>query len=105
LDIKYQNQIVAAQQEAEKNKNGLWNACPLDASKSATVPEEDITKKETSGDCDIKGNISTSGEKIYHLPGRGSYEKTKIEESRGEKMFCSEAEAQAAGFRKALNCP
>lgn len=104
-DIKYQDQIVAAQQEAEKNKNGLWNACPLDASKSATVPEEEVTQKETAGDCAIKGNISTSGEKIYHLPGCGSYEKTKIEESRGEKWFCSESEAQAAGFRKALNCP
>lgn len=103
-DIKYQDQIVAAQQEAEKNKNGLWNACPLDASKSATVPEEEVTQKETAGDCAIKGNISTSGEKIYHLPGCGSYEKTKIEENRGEKWFCSESEAQAAGFRKALNC-
>ncbi len=103
-DIKYQDQIVAAQQEAEKNKNGLWAACPLDASKSATVPDSEIIKSDSSSNCAIKGNISTTGEKIYHLSGCGSYEKTKIEESRGEKWFCSEAEAQAAGFRKALNC-
>lgn len=104
-DIKYQNQIVAAQQEAEKSKNGLWNACPLDASKSATVGKKEVIENNSSGECDIKGNISTSGEKIYHLPACGSYDKTKIEESRGEKWFCSESEAQAAGFRKALNCP
>jgi micrococcal nuclease len=103
-DIKYQDQIVAAQQEAEKSKNGLWSACPLDAGKSATVPPEEVTPKETSGDCTIKGNISTTGEKIYHLTGCGSYDKTAVEENRGEKWFCSEAEAQAAGFRKALNC-
>ena len=103
-DIKYQDRIVKAQQEAEKSKAGLWAACPLDASKSATVPKKDITQNETSGDCAIKGNISTTGEKIYHIPRFGSYEKTKIEESRGEKWFCMEAEAQAAGFRKALNC-
>ncbi|PIP24475.1 MAG: nuclease [Candidatus Moranbacteria bacterium CG_4_9_14_3_um_filter_40_7] len=104
-DIKFQKEILAAQQEAEKNKNGLWNACPLDAGRSATVSKEETIKNETSGACDIKGNISTSNEKIYHLPGCGSYAKTTIDESRGEKMFCTEAEAQAAGWRKALNCP
>ncbi|MBU2028931.1 thermonuclease family protein [Patescibacteria group bacterium] len=105
-DIKYQDKILEAQQEAEKNKNGLWTACPVDASKSASVSQENIPveKETTDGGCAIKGNISTSGEKIYHLPGCGSYAKTTIEESRGEKMFCSEAEAQAAGWRKALNC-
>lgn len=103
-DIKYQDQIVKAQQEAEKNKFGLWNACPLDAGKAATVSKEDAIKSEASGECTIKGNISTSGEKIYHLEGCGSYAKTNIDESRGEKWFCTEAEAQAAGFRKALNC-
>jgi len=36
-DIKFQKEILAAQQEAEKNKNGLWNACPLDAGRSATA--------------------------------------------------------------------
>ena len=30
--------------------------------------------------------------------------KTTIDESRGEKWFCTEAEAQTAGWRKALNC-
>jgi micrococcal nuclease len=103
-DIQFQKEILTAQQEAEKNKTGLWNACPVKAEKSATVPQAETTKTENSGACNIKGNISTSGEKIYHLPGCGSYAKTTIEESRGEKMFCSEAEAQAAGWRKALNC-
>lgn len=105
-DIKYQDQFLQAQQEAEKNKSGLWTACPAEASKSAAVSKENISveKKTPAGDCAIKGNISTSGEKIYHLIGCGSYAKTTIEESRGEKMFCTEAEAQAAGWRKALNC-
>lgn len=58
------------------------------------------TKKDG---CTIKGNISSGG-KIYHLPGCGSYEKTGIDESAGEKWFCSEDEALAAGWRKAKNC-
>lgn len=97
-DIKYQNQIVKAQQEAHEAKRGLWDLCPVQA--AATIPQEN----NSGGFCLIKGNISASGEKIYHLPGCNFYTKTKIDEARGEKWFCSESEAQVAGWRKALNC-
>lgn len=53
------------------------------------------------GDCNIKGNISRSGERIYHMPGQQHYEQTRIDESRGQRWFCSEEEAQAAGWRPA----
>lgn len=50
--------------------------------------------------CLIKGNISSKKEKIYHLPNQQYYEKTKIDESKGEKWFCTEEEAKEAGWRK-----
>jgi endonuclease YncB( thermonuclease family) len=50
------------------------------------------------GACLIKGNISSAG-RIYHLPGSDSYDKTRIDESAGERWFCTEAEALAAGWR------
>ena len=43
----------------------------------------------------IKGNHSRRGEWIYHLPGMPYYNET-----RAEAMFCTEAEAQAAGYRR-----
>ena len=43
--------------------------------------------------CAIKGNRSRRGEWIYHLPGRPYYEQT-----RPEQVFCTESEAQAAGY-------
>lgn len=49
---------------------------------------------------DIKGNISASGEKIYHMAGQANYLNTKIDKE-GEQFFCSEEAAQEAGFRKA----
>ncbi|MCG2697739.1 hypothetical protein L6307_01425 [Candidatus Parcubacteria bacterium] len=55
-------------------------------------------------ECRIKGNISTSGEKIYHTPGCLNYNETIINPDKGEKWFCSEKEAVEAGWRKALNC-
>lgn len=52
--------------------------------------------------CNIKGNISiNSGEHIYHIPGQKDYASTRISSEHGERWFCSEAEARAAGWRKA----
>lgn len=51
--------------------------------------------------CDIKGNISIeSGERIYHVPGQKYYSETVISRRYGERWFCSEADARAAGWRK-----
>ena len=53
-----------------------------------------------SGQCLIKGNISQSGERIYHVPGGDFYGRTVINVAKGERWFCSEAEARAAGWRR-----
>lgn len=52
----------------------------------------------------IKGNISSSGEKIYHTNDCLSYSKTVIDKKNGERWFKSEDEAVQAGWRKANNC-
>ena len=57
--------------------------------------------KSTGGGCRIKGNISRKGVRIYHAPGGQSYNQTRINTSKGERWFCSESEARAAGWRKA----
>lgn len=51
--------------------------------------------------CPIKGNISRRG-KIYHTPWSRSYARTRISPDRGERWFCTEAEAIAAGWRAPL---
>jgi hypothetical protein len=53
-----------------------------------------------SNGCVIKGNVSTKGERIYHVPGQKYYNETRIQASRGERWFCSEEEARAAGWRR-----
>ena len=50
--------------------------------------------------CNIKGNVNTRGERIYHVPGQRYYDKTRISAAHGERWFCSEEEARAAGWRK-----
>jgi endonuclease YncB( thermonuclease family) len=55
----------------------------------------------TAQTCLIKGNINNKGELIYHVPGQRFYEQTIIDPAKGERMFCTENEAIAAGWRKA----
>ena len=54
------------------------------------------------GPTSIKGNISSTGEKIYHVPGGQYYDKTTIDKSLGERCFSSEKEAISAGWRASL---
>jgi hypothetical protein len=53
-----------------------------------------------SQDCLIKGNVNREGERIYHLPGGLNYAKVNIA-APGKRWFCTEAEAEAAGWRPA----
>ena len=51
--------------------------------------------------CNVKGNISyNTGEHIYHVPGQYYYAVTRIDWFKGERWFCSEDAARAAGWRK-----
>jgi hypothetical protein len=60
-----------------------------------------------SGECEfsgtsepvIKGNIGSSGDRIYHTPESSYYSRTVIDESQGERWFCTTDEAEDAGWR------
>lgn len=51
--------------------------------------------------CVLKGNISAKGVKIFHAPGQKDYDTTQTNTRKGERWFCSRAEAIAAGWRAA----
>lgn len=92
---KYQKQFKAAQLEAQNNKSGLWSdlACG-----------KKYETKKISALCLIKGDISVKKIKSYYLPTCSNYGKIVVNSRLGEKLFCTEKEAQKAGFKKALDC-
>src|SRR3990172_3581913 len=99
-DVRHAELFAALQAEARTQGRGLWGACATPEAPSPTT---------AAGACDysgtdqpwIKGNISlTTGEKIYHVPGGYYYDDTVIDEAKGERWFCTEAEAVATGWRK-----
>lgn len=106
---KYSNGAYATQQaKAKATKLGLWVGsfqAPWDwrAQHSDDVQTPSAPLFATgngNASCKIKGNISASGERIYHVPGQKYYSVTVISQNKGERWFCSEAEAVAAGWRR-----
>ncbi|NTU73959.1 thermonuclease family protein [Candidatus Roizmanbacteria bacterium] len=92
----HRSEITQAFHEAQTAKRGIWSSLCREAL-SSTPP---------SPNCNIKGNIDkNSYDKFYHLPGCLHYNEIVIEKDIGEGWFCSEAEAQKAGFKKASSCP
>ena len=86
---------------------GLWagtiqSPAAFRADQRAAALDANPPSTPTDANCFIKGNISGSGQ-IYHMPHNRDYDNTRINESRGERWFCTEADAQAAGWRAARN--
>jgi hypothetical protein len=99
---EYSLDYVQQEQSASAAKAGMWQGefvAPWEWRRHEDVVIE-LTPSVPADDCAIKGNISSSGERIYHVPDGQYYSRTKISPSKGERWFCSEAEAKAAGWRR-----
>jgi endonuclease YncB( thermonuclease family) len=108
---RYSQNYISAEESAKVARRGLWSGTfemPAEvrgqARTSAVAPqtaERPVRSARRApaggGACRIKGNHSRRGEWIYHVPGMPYYEQT-----RAEAMFCTEAEARAAGYRRAI---
>jgi micrococcal nuclease len=97
-DVKYQELFLDLEREAREAGRGLWAGC---FGPSPIVEGEGVCDYSSTSEQVIKGNISTTtGEKIYHVPGGEFYDKTVIDEAAGERWFCTEQEALEAGWRR-----
>ncbi len=97
---QYSSDFIPEEMEAKKKKVGIWSGAfvePWKWRKGSRLTSEGVSMPEG---CLIKGNISSTGEKIYHVPGGQYYGRTKITQTKGEKWFCSEKEAISLGWRK-----
>jgi hypothetical protein len=100
---KYSNTYVADEAETKPARRGVFaaqNEPPWDFRAhrwERAINSADAAQRR----CPIKGNVSRSGERIYHMPWQSSYEKTAVNEAKGERWFCDEGEAERAGWRRA----
>lgn len=102
-NTRYLDDFEKAEQIAKDEEAGIWqyeNYSTDRGFNSEAFGQESSgnarpsTEEPIDGDCEIKGNINRNGNKIYHMPSDSSYEQTNPEE-----WFCTEQEAQDAGFR------
>lgn len=100
-NVAYADLFLEAEREAREQNRGLWALEPEKSGTAKAKPDSRKADKQPAASTDtapegkkIKGNINAKGEKIYHVPGSPSYERT-----RAEVWFATEEEAQAAGFR------
>ena len=97
---KYTNKYTDEENLARNAKVGIWQGQFKKPWEWRRGPKQ-TGVRNMRGECLIKGNISRSGRKIYHVPGGHYYNRTKISKARGERWFCSEAQARKAGWGKA----
>lgn len=117
---QYSTAYVADENFAREHKNGIWSGAfiapwdwrhrgantiimgalsvPTDAQRKLIFPL--VVGQPPVPGCVIKGNLSSRGQCIYHVPGGHFYDRLKMEPAASRRWFCSEAEAQAAGCRK-----
>lgn len=100
---RYSKDYVADERRAAASRMGLHASQMQSPAAFRAAKRTASVEPPRSGNCQIKGNISRSGERIYHMPGQQHYSKTRISGSRGERWFCSEDAARAAGWRRAFS--
>lgn len=119
--VQYSDRYAPAEARARAAEKGLWAGAftaPWDwrlrtagtpllgavAGRAEGTGTSSISpQKPPVAGCTIKGNVNRQGDRIYFLPGNSAYWKVKMDKGTGERWFCSEQEAVAAGWRKARN--
>ena len=115
--FRYQTQFLVAEENAKTSLRGIWNPAPRAAEVQAgttpvpfsggTLP---VPRSRGAQKCDysstaqpvIKGNVdSRTAARIYYVPDNLFYSTTVIDEAQGDRWFCTEEEAIAAGWQKA----
>lgn len=97
--LRYADDYAPAEDAARAAGRGVWQAPTVTAWDYRGTAWRDAAGAAPQADCPIKGNISRSGARIYHTPWSRDYARVRIDPSRGERWFCDEAAAVAAGWR------
>ena len=99
---KYSQDYVETEEAARKRGVGIWQAATEPAWDFRAHKWEASLSAAPDRACPIKGNINRKQEHIYHVPWSKDYGRTRVNVAKGERWFCSEEEAVAAGWRAPL---
>ncbi len=98
-DLLCSTEYTQAMLDAFQKRVGIWKFVRDNVNSSSNSCPDGCPQHVTG--CDIKGNISFEGDKIYHIKGSADYGDVQITTSKGERWFCTLEEAIANGWRPA----
>jgi endonuclease YncB( thermonuclease family) len=118
--VRYSKEYVPDEESARVAGRGIWSGAfiapwdwryrnrqtvvlgaasvPISAQAELLAPES--AAQAPSPECIIKGNVNRKGERIYFRPGQLDYARIDMGKP-GRRWFCTEQEAQTAGWRPA----
>jgi hypothetical protein len=123
--VRYSTAYVADEQAARAARRGIWQGetappwewrarqrldqgimaptapLPVTATPARGTGAGEVGAAPAEG-CNIKGSVGRSG-RIYHTPESPWYERVRMSLGMGRRWFCSEQEAQAAGWRPTVS--
>ena len=89
-----------AEQDAKQARLGIWRGDFISPAEWRDGRRMQVQSGDPSQVCDIKGIIGDKGDKVYLVASDPEYEAIEVDQSRGEKLFCSDDEAELAGWRR-----
>lgn len=99
---RYGDVYDAQERQARAARRGIWvTAHPTPPWDYRAARWRATATAAPRPDCPIKGNITAEGKRIYHTPFSRWYDRTRISPDKGERWFCTENDARAAGWRAA----
>jgi endonuclease YncB( thermonuclease family) len=102
--VRYSDAYISTEAEAKAARRGVFatrNEPPWEFRTHRWEGAIQSAEADKQRRCPIKGNVSRSGERIFHLPWQATYDRVRIDERSGERWFCDEGEAERAGWRRA----
>ncbi len=91
------NAYAGDEEKAQAAKLGLWQGETVRPKEWRERAWEEAKRTAPDG-CPIKGFVRAAG-RIYSMPWSADYASGKVREVKGERWFCSEDDARAAGFK------
>jgi endonuclease YncB( thermonuclease family) len=89
---------AALETKAREGRSGIWRGS-VERPAEYRAKRWEAAKRAAPEGCPIKGSLTAEG-RVYVLPWSRDYERVRMRGGKGERWFCSEAEAEAAGWRR-----
>jgi endonuclease YncB( thermonuclease family) len=94
-----------AEKQARQAKLGIWRGDFVPPWEWREGKGTAVRSSDWVRTCNVKGALGPAGERIYYVPTDEDYEDIAIDPARGERSFCSDEEARAAGWTRPGDTP